>query len=799
MQDRRHQAGSWDYIDFPVEISRVDTGGDSGASEASTVTYQVRVRSEVGNADRTVRFPVSDTYKLQNGALRVENTISFSASPEWRSSPQDEGTVERFGQELFEMLFSGEVKVRYSMGLGQARQQGKKGLRLKLHVDAPELAKLPWEFLYDATRHEYLGLSARTPLVRYLDTSDSIEPLTVKAPLKILVMVANPEGLSQLNVERERENLERATRDLQKDGLVELTWLEESTWSALMHKLWNDTYHIFHFIGHGAFGSDSNEGSIAFAHDDGTPYLLPASRLADLLSNNNDLRLVFLNSCEGARGSEGNAVSSAAEVLVKRGVPAVLAMQYKISDDAAIAFAQNFYEAVAARIPVDAAVTQARVAVRMGSAVEWGTPVLFMRSPDGRLFDIDDVGPDPVDPETRYADSVESEWADRKMTADRVHWLESRRISLGLDPEAARRIERAVMGATKEDLLRPEPPPPPPPPPGIWERIVSMPRRKKVWLIGAALVVLILIAAALPIMRGLGFFDPASDIEAQVRGHYEAIERGDLHAAYDYFSSRAPEFAGVEQQWIQGLEVCRVKSNAVTNLEVFGIDGDQATASLDYKTTDECGVENHFGITWGMVIQDGEWKLNGQVDGQLLYSSQPQAVLNTGEKESLVAGDTELEHLEVVSASNTAADGADAESFEPAKAVDGLEDTAWMVGGEIKDEWLLLQFDEAVTVRRVGLIPGYDKKDSSSGTDRFYQMHVIKSARLELKKGSEVVKSEVKSFEREREVQYLDFEDIEADSVRITILETYPPESDPDKYPLTYAKAAISEVEVIEP
>jgi len=63
-------------------------------------------------------------------------------------------------------------------------------------------------------------------------------------------------------------------------------------------------------------------------------------------------------------------------------------MQYQITDSAAIEFSSAFYESLADGLPVDAAVTEARVAVSMESMLEWGTPVLYMRSLDGRLFDI---------------------------------------------------------------------------------------------------------------------------------------------------------------------------------------------------------------------------------------------------------------------------------------------------------------------------------------------------------------------------------------------------------------------------
>ena len=64
-------------------------------------------------------------------------------------------------------------------------------------------------------------------------------------------------------------------------------------------------------------------------------------------------------------------------------------MQFEISDDAAIAFSHEFYGALADGFPVDGALAEARKAIYAAVPdVEWGTPVFFMRSPDGRIFDV---------------------------------------------------------------------------------------------------------------------------------------------------------------------------------------------------------------------------------------------------------------------------------------------------------------------------------------------------------------------------------------------------------------------------
>jgi CHAT domain-containing protein len=106
-----------------------------------------------------------------------------------------------------------------------------------------------------------------------------------------------------------------------------------------------------------------------------------------------------LNACEAAQTAPQDPLAGIATSLMEYGVPAVVAMQFAITDDGALTFADEFYTALADGYAVDAAVTQGRRALAADSDVEWGTPVLFMRVADGRLFDLEDV-PSPSPPTT---------------------------------------------------------------------------------------------------------------------------------------------------------------------------------------------------------------------------------------------------------------------------------------------------------------------------------------------------------------------------------------------------------------
>ncbi|HEU5367545.1 MAG TPA: CHAT domain-containing protein, partial [Ktedonobacterales bacterium] len=270
-----------------------------------------------------------------------------------------------------------------------ASQRGM-GLRLKLYIQAPELAALPWEYLYDPRLGEYLCLSRSTPLVHTLESLLPIQPFTVQPPLRILGMIASPNNLDPLDIAREQARMRAALQPLEDRHLVRLKWLEGQTWRDLQRAMLGGPWHIFHFSGHGGFDTNIDEGMLALTDDQGQAHLLRAAEVGRLLADHPSLRLVVLNACEGARGGKRDIFSSTAATLARRGIPAVIAMQEEITDPAAIELTRALYEALALGKPVDEALAVARTAISLGlqNTLEWGTPVLYLRSQDGMLFNL---------------------------------------------------------------------------------------------------------------------------------------------------------------------------------------------------------------------------------------------------------------------------------------------------------------------------------------------------------------------------------------------------------------------------
>ena len=375
------------YLDFDLSFERSDD------------RYVARVlNSPGGQASATFSPPFSDL-EVENFLLRVgrsRRTVRRIESPELVFA-------KLFGGKLFSEVFAGEVHTCLRNSLDDAARQNV-GLRLRLHLaGAPALADLPWEFLYNATLNRFLGLSIETPVVRYLELPERIRPVAVKPPLRVLMMISSPTDYPRLDVEREADKMREALAELEQRGVVMVERLEDATLSELQRRLRQREYHIFHFVGHGGFDEQAQDGILVLEDQEERGRRVSAQFIGTLLHDHRPLRLAILNACEGARASRADPFAGTAQTLVQQGVPAVIAMQFEVTDDAAICFTREFYSAIAGGYPVDAALGESRKAIFADvSEIEWGTPVLYMRAPDGRIFDVEPVAgvehaPPPID------------------------------------------------------------------------------------------------------------------------------------------------------------------------------------------------------------------------------------------------------------------------------------------------------------------------------------------------------------------------------------------------------------------
>lgn len=348
-----------------------------------------------------------------------------------------EELLKQFGGKLFGAVFSGEVLSAYRRSLDAADRAGQ-GLRVKLRLnDVPALAEWPWEYLYDTSREIFLGLREETVVVRFLELAEPVRPVAAPSPLQVLAVLASPDEYDPIDVEGDWSALNGALAAEDAKDKVTIT-RAGPTVDALLEILGKPdrAVHILHFSGHGEFSTERGQGALVFEDEAGHSREVSDERVATLLSGARGLRVVVLNACEGGRTAGPNPFVGVAPRLVQRGIPAVLAMQFPISDPAAVRFAGAFYRALADGLPVDAAVNQARRALYIGGSVlEWGTPVLFMRAADGRVFGEGEMG--------------EQGESDRRAGGETRGSAEERRGGVNISGDARVSVGRDIVGGDK--------------------------------------------------------------------------------------------------------------------------------------------------------------------------------------------------------------------------------------------------------------------------------------------------------------------------------------------------------------
>ncbi len=317
-------------------------------------------------------------------------------------------------------------------------------LRVRLRLDT-ELAHLPWEYLYldDDDQHPFLhgfiALNPRISIVRHEALAIRAVPLaedqdqtgpTIARPVerpamptawlppppaarnrRIVVAMATPQPygdyppLKQLS--REQIEIREA---LGKVKGVEVSYRPEYHAPDDYQKVPGITLpdlqavlsprtDILHFSGHGHFEKElapggtsvQGQGWLILADEQNQAKPVSADEVQTLIVERG-VRLVVLEACESGERDSFRQGSSIAVSLLMGKVPCVVAMQFTVDDRLAAAFSEAFYEALVAGLEVDEAVAMGRAAVwnctlgDSGLVRDWGVPVLYLRTPGGRVF-----------------------------------------------------------------------------------------------------------------------------------------------------------------------------------------------------------------------------------------------------------------------------------------------------------------------------------------------------------------------------------------------------------------------------
>jgi len=299
------------------------------------------------------------------------------------------------GARLFQALFQKTVREVYLMSRGRSESLPDRGLRIRLVLptetaDSALLQALPWELLFCEQTGDFLARSVLTPVIRQLvlPWASSPFPEAATSRIRILIAVATPLGLDPLGEADERSRILQAW--CRQQG-AEVEVLRPATLSGLSEALRSKHYQVVHFITHGSFDSVAGVGSLLLETPEHALHVVPGNLLAETLRASRELRLVFLNSCEGATLGHRpgqNPLLGTAAALVRRGVPAVLAMQFPITDIAARVFSEAVYLSLARGRSLESAVGDGRLALHQADpdSWEWVTPALFTALSGAEVF-----------------------------------------------------------------------------------------------------------------------------------------------------------------------------------------------------------------------------------------------------------------------------------------------------------------------------------------------------------------------------------------------------------------------------
>jgi hypothetical protein len=316
-------------------------------------------------------------------------------------------TFEVVGRQLWRLILDKQVGESLVRHLDNAADQP---LRLVLTFTDQantNLRGLPWEFLYHP-RHGFLASKTGLLLTRYVqlkenDSRPSVRPVH-NDQLRVLLLAALPDDRPLPAAERrfagEREDLTKLWTQLHE--ITELDALKPiESWSSSEVKAAvsdpDKPCHIVHVIGI-CKGPPGSPRLFLGGGDDG--FEDPQELVAGLTSGSAVPQLVILQLCDYEDGDASENFERLAPALVRKGVPAVLALQYAAPADE-VGVGASFYRSLISGKAVGAAVQDSRGDLAEKVDRRFATPVLYLGN-DGALWKSPEVlprtGPSPSPP-----------------------------------------------------------------------------------------------------------------------------------------------------------------------------------------------------------------------------------------------------------------------------------------------------------------------------------------------------------------------------------------------------------------
>jgi hypothetical protein len=461
------------------------SGGIDGVSRDDCCWLRIRI---FGRKDDQSPYPVEA--ELDDGSWYADELKL--GEPELTELFALDTQVREYGIKLGSLLFSGQILTAFVLANGRAREKGEGRLRVQFWISpaCSELQALMWERVFVELDGQQVSIAVAelTPFSRFTRLSKAEPQAIVERPLKLLIAVANPvtlpAGYAPIEVEKEIQNIVSAVDgvsdlavtilpgrtgisktlrgNLQAKGLT----IEDGPITPEKLQVQLASHHILHYLGHGTFQRDKK--SQAKAPRSGTSYLLLEDAQGDFqqasdteivarLAVFKDVpRLIFLAACDTAKRDpeDPHPFVGLGPKLVEAGFPAVVAMQDKVPMGLAQKLTHFFYRNLLQHGLIDQALNESRKFLVDEHHSDWAIPVLFMRTPAGRLF-----APNPVRAALRAiaaASLFQPRWQYGHLPLEAVLLTGGQQRGLNWEHVAQQTQARVDLWKQTSEILKPE-------------------------------------------------------------------------------------------------------------------------------------------------------------------------------------------------------------------------------------------------------------------------------------------------------------------------------------------------------
>jgi hypothetical protein len=280
--------------------------------------------------------------------------------------PPDAAQTRDLGTQLYNALISGDVKEKL-VGARDIARSDEATLRLAVSASG-RLADVPWEFLYDYDRQEFLTLSN----VSVVRVEDRDPPGTAYfGPFeRAALVVADPQG--ELNFAADGHIRELVDRFGARH--VEPILLSAATRDSLRNLVKECEFDLLYLLCHGKAGHIS----LLDPNDETITVPLAADQLGSWLRGaKRRVRLVYLNACASSNSDiEGESPAGVAQSILRTSrVDNVVAMQAQIRPEPAMQFAAEYFDRLLNSHDPESSLSSARDLV--GDRFVGATPVAY--------------------------------------------------------------------------------------------------------------------------------------------------------------------------------------------------------------------------------------------------------------------------------------------------------------------------------------------------------------------------------------------------------------------------------------